>query len=70
MALTTHPHLAPMLKKGYGYTSTTPPPPSPRGLRVLFYGELYNVSKDRSYFFRVKQLALVPYPQCRKGATL
>ena len=36
MALTTHPHLAPRLKKEYVGTST-----SPLGFRGLFYGELY-----------------------------
>jgi len=36
MALTTHPHLAPRLKKEYSYISI-----SPLVLRGLFYGEIY-----------------------------
>ena len=36
VALNTHPHLAPGLKKDYSYTPTPP-----LGLRGLFYDELY-----------------------------
>jgi len=36
VVLTTHPHLAPKLRKEQSYIST-----SPVGLRCLFYGELY-----------------------------
>jgi len=36
VALTTHPHLAPRLRKEYSYTSIPP-----LGLRGLFQGELY-----------------------------
>jgi hypothetical protein len=37
VALTTHPHLAPRLKKGYTHTSTPP-----LGLHGLFWGELHH----------------------------
>ena len=36
VALNTHPHLAPRLKKEYSYTSTPP-----LGFRGLFWGKLY-----------------------------
>ena len=58
MAFTTHPNIAPRLKKEYSYTSTPH-----MGFRGLFYGVLYD-------FYRILTQGLFVFKKVRLDATV
>jgi hypothetical protein len=65
MALTTHPHKAPRLKKEYSYTSIPHP-----GLRGLFWGELYLYLTEFQQTWYERYAAGRPPPPVRRFKSL